>query len=88
MIAITGSEPFLDPRRIHFYTDEAGTVHGRGQRLRPAHSAEAAANNEFAGEIPTEMFLTRCAKGFECALHNSLAPDVNPGTSSHLSIHR
>ena len=88
MIAITGREPFLDPCRIHFHADEAGAIHGCSQWLGSSHSTEAAANDEFAGEIPTEMFLACRAKGLECALHNSLAADVNPGTSGHLSIHR
>src|SRR5439155_23551654 len=88
VVPIAGSEPFLDPGRIHLTSDEACAIHGRGQWLRAAHSTEPAADDEFTREISVEMFFPGCAKGFERALHNSLAADVNPGTGRHLSIHR
>src|SRR5206468_6767444 len=73
VVAVAGREPFLDPRRIYLNPDEACAIHGRGQRLRAAHSTEAAADDELTREIPVEMFFPRRAKGFEGALHNSLA---------------
>ena len=88
LVAVTALQSLLDPRRIDVNTDKNGAVHGRGKRLRAAHSTEPAADDEFTREISIEMFLPRRAKGFECALHNSLAADVNPGTGRHLSIHR
>ncbi len=88
VVAIAGRKPFLDPCRIHLNPDEACAIHGRGQRLRAAHSTEPAADDEFTREISIEMFFPGRAKGFERALHNSLAADVNPGTGRHLSIHR
>ena len=88
MVAISGSEPLLDPHRIYFDPDEACAIHGRGQRLGAAHSTEAAADDEFTCEASVEMFFSRCAKRFERALHDPLAADVNPGTGCHLSIHR
>src|SRR6266571_4099207 len=73
VVAIAGRKPFLDPRRIHLNPDEACAIHGRGQRLRAAHSTEPAADDEFTREISIEMFFPGRAKGFERALHNSLA---------------
>ena len=38
--------------------------------------------------FPPKCFSPGRAKGFERALHNPLAADVDPGTGRHLSIHR
>src|SRR5579864_1912570 len=58
-----------------------------GTTPRSANSAHSAADNQFAGEITAEMFLSRCGEGLERSLHNSLRPDVDPGTGGHLPEH-
>ena len=67
---------------------KARAIHRRGQRLRAAHSAEAAADNEFACRAIRRNVFARRGEGFERALHDSLAADVDPRTGGHLSIHR
>ncbi len=49
-IAVTALQSLLDPRRIDFDSQEKRAVHGRGERLRAAHSAETAGENKFSFE--------------------------------------
>jgi hypothetical protein len=55
--------------------------------LRAAHSTEAAGKNKFSFERPAKMLTASRGKCLECALHNPLTADVDPGTGSHLSVH-
>jgi hypothetical protein len=88
LVAVTALQSFLDPGRIHFHSEKHRAVHGRSQRLRAAHPAEPAGQDEFSIKRPTKMLACSCRESFECSLHDSLAAYVNPGTRRHLSVHR
>ena len=73
--------------RIDVDAEESRACHGRGQRLRSAHSAHSAADNQLAGKIAAEMFLAGGGERFERSLHDSLRADVDPRTGGHLPVH-
>ena len=54
-VAVAGLDAALYARGIHLDAEEARAVHGRGQRLRAAHSAHAAGNHELAGQRSAEV---------------------------------
>ena len=87
LVAIAALQSLLDPRGIDVDAEKKRTVHGRGQRLRAAHSAESAGDNKFSFERSAEMFAARFGESFERSLHDSLAADVNPRAGRHLAIH-
>src|SRR5262249_38813371 len=88
LIAVTAFQALLYPRGIDFNPEKNRTVHRRGERLRATHAAEAAGQNEFSVERPTEVFSPGSGKSFKRTLDNSLTTDVNPRTGRHLSVHR
>src|SRR5690349_3152708 len=88
LVAVTALQTFLDSCWVNFDAEKERAIHGCGERLGAAHSAEPTGYNEFAFQRSAKMFSTRLGKGFESSLHNSLAADVNPRTSGHLPVHR
>src|SRR5438477_10686601 len=46
VVAISVSEPLLDPHRIYFVPDEAFDIHDVSQRVGAAHSTDSAAHDE------------------------------------------
>ncbi len=86
-VAVAGLQALLDALRIDVDAEESRASHGCGERLSSAHSAHSAADDQLAGEIAAEMFLACGGEGFECAFHNSLRADVDPGTGGHLAVH-
>src|SRR6202140_1333038 len=86
-VEVTALQSLLDPHWIHFNPKKERAVHGGGEGLRAAHSAESAGDNEFSFERSAEMFAAGRGKSLERSLHNSLAADVNPGAGGHLSVH-
>ncbi len=61
--------------------------HGRGQRLRAAHAAHAAGDDQLALQIAAEMLLPGRRKRLEGSLNDSLRADVNPRAGGHLAVH-
>ena len=45
-VAVAGLDAPADAARIDVDAEKCGPVHGRGQRLRPAHAAEAAGDDQ------------------------------------------
>src|SRR5436853_7236887 len=78
LVAITVLQSFLDPRRIDFDAEKNRAIHGRSERLRAAHSAEAAGQNKFSFKRTAKMLPAGCRESFKRSLHDSLAADVNP----------
>ena len=48
-VAVASPQALLDALRINLHAEEAGAGHGRGEWLRSAHAAHAAAHNQLAG---------------------------------------
>src|SRR5207237_4575907 len=88
LVAVTALQSLLDPRWIDVNTDKNGAVHGRGKRLRAAHSAQTSSKNKFSFERSAEMFSASRRESFKRPLHDSLAADVDPRSGRHLAIHR
>ena len=80
-------EPHLDTPRITFDRQHGCTRHGRRQRLRAAHAAQAAGEDPFSLQIAAVVLPAGLGKGFVGALHDALAADVDPRTGRHLAEH-
>src|SRR5215471_2460821 len=88
LVAISALQSFLDPRRINFHAEKNRAVHGGGKWLCATHSAKSAGQNKLSFERVSEVFFSRRRESFERALHDSLAADVDPRASRHLTVHR
>ena len=86
-IDVAGLEPLGDAALPALHREHAGAGHGGRERLRAAHAAQSRRQDPFAGEIAAEVASAHLGEGLVGALHDSLAADVNPGTSRHLAIH-
>ena len=86
-VAIATLQSLFDPRRIDIDAEKKRAIHGRGERLRAAHSTKSAGHDQFSFERSAEMFAARFGKCLERALHDSLAADVNPRARRHLPVH-
>ena len=86
-VAIAGLHAALDAFRIDVDAEKRRAIESCGERLRAAHSAHAAADDEFSGEIALKMFSRGRCKGFVGALENSLRADVDPASCGHLAVH-
>ena len=86
-VAVARFEAPLDAVRVHVDAQEAGAVHGGGQRLRAAHAAHPARHHHLARERPAEVFPRQRGESFVGALHDSLAADVDPRARGHLPVH-
>src|SRR5690349_7348954 len=80
-------EALLNAAQLTFDTKDARARHGRSQRLRATHAAEASGENPFALEIAAEMFAAHFDECFVRALDDALAADVDPRAGRHLAVH-
>src|SRR5205823_9525580 len=87
LVEVAGVEPTLDARRIDLDAEEHAAGHGRGERLRAAHAAEATRQHEAPAEIAAKMSAPRGHERLERALHDALRADVDPRSRGHLSVH-
>jgi hypothetical protein len=62
-------------------------VHGHGQRLGPAHAAEAGREHDLAPEAVPALLLGDGGEGLVGALEDPLGADVDPGPGRHLPVH-
>ena len=62
-------------------------VHGHGQRLGPAHAAEAPREHDLAGQAVPAVGLGDGGEGLVGALEDALGADVDPGPGGHLAVH-
>ncbi len=63
-VAVAGLEALLDAFGIDINPEKRGAGHGCGQRLRAAHAAHAAADDQLAGEIAVESASRRPRRTF------------------------
>ncbi len=67
--------------------EQRGAGHGRGERLRAAHAAEARGENPLALQRAAVMAPAHLDEGLVGALHDALAADIDPGARRHLAVH-
>ena len=56
-VAVAGAQALLDALGIDLDTEIAGAGHGGGEGLGSTHSAHAAGDDEFAGEVSAKVLL-------------------------------
>ena len=79
----------LDAARIDLDAEERGAVHGGGQRLGPAHAAQAGGERRSGpAEVAAEMPAGTGGERLVGALQDALRADVNPAAGRHLAEHR
>ena len=86
-VAIARFNAALDAAAVDLDGENHSAVEGDGERLRAAHAAHAAGDDELALQGPAEVSLGQRGEGLEGALQNSLRPDVDPGAGGHLAVH-
>ena len=86
-VAVPSLEPLLDALRININPQKRRARHGSRQRLRSAHPAHAARNDQLARKVSTKMLVARRVESLISALNNPLRADIDPRPSRHLSIH-
>ena len=86
-VAVTAFHATLDALRVNINSKKRGAVQSRGQRLRAAHPAHAAAGDQLSGKIALKVFSPGRGKRFVRALQNSLGADVDPAPGGHLAVH-
>ena len=86
-VAVAGFHAPLDAFGIDVNSKKRRAIQSRGQRLRAAHAAHAAAGDEFSGEVALKMFSRGRGECFVGALQNSLRADVDPASGGHLAVH-
>jgi long-chain acyl-CoA synthetase len=87
-VAVAGLDAALDAFRVHVDPEKRTAVERRRERLRAAHPAQPARDNQFSGQVAAEMFLCCRRECFVRALQDSLRSDVDPASGRHLAVHR
>ena len=72
----------------HLHAEEGAPVHGRGERLGPAHAAQPRAHDDPPGERAAEVLPRQFGEGLVGALQDPLRADVDPRPGRHLPVHR
>src|SRR5579883_1940466 len=86
-IAVSGVNAFLDSGLIDFDTEERRTSHTGCEWLCTAHAAQAGSQHDLTSKRAIEVLLGARGEGFERALHDALAPYVDPASGGHLTVH-
>ena len=86
-VEIARAQPHLDRDGLAFDREQRGARHGRRERLRAAHAAEAGGQDPLARKIAAVMPAPDLDEGLVGALHDALAADVDPGAGRHLAVH-
>src|SRR6266516_6148939 len=87
LVEVAGLEPALDPGRVDLDAERDTFVHRHGQRLRAAHAAEPAGEDDPAAQRAVESLGGQRAEGLVGSLENPLAADVDPAAGGHLAVH-
>src|SRR5262245_1011422 len=87
-VAVTGLKTLLNARRIDVDAQKTRAVHSRGQRLRAAHPAHPAGDDQLPCQRTVEVFRADGGEGLERALNDALTADVDPRAGGHLAVHR
>ena len=88
LVEVPGLEAPLDPRVVHLDAQGDALVHGHRERLRAAHAAEPGGERDRSGQRSAEPSARDLGEALVGALHDPLAPDVDPGACGHLPVHR
>ena len=86
-VHIAGADAEIDPRLVAFHGQTAGPGHHGGQRLRPAHAAQAPRQNPAPLQAAAIMLAAGFGEGLIGALHDALGADIDPGPGGHLAVH-
>ena len=86
-VEVAGAQPHLDARRLALDGEHGSARHGGGERLRPAHAAEAPGEDPPARERAAVVTPPDLREGLVGALHDALRADVDPGPRGHLAVH-
>jgi hypothetical protein len=86
-VAVAGLQALLDALRVYFDAQAGRAGHTGRKRLRSAHSAHAAGEQEPAGERSGEMLAAGGGERFVGALQNALRADIDPTAGGHLAVH-
>ena len=86
-VAVAGLHPPPDAALVHVHTQKRRAVHRGGERLRSAHPAEPARDDQPPLERAAEMLPRALGEGLVRALQDSLRPDVDPRARGHLAVH-
>ena len=87
-VEVPSLDAALDPRRVDLDAQRDAAVHRDGERLRPAHPAQAAGERHRSSERAAEPLRRRLGERLVRALQDPLGPDVDPGARRHLPVHR
>ncbi len=88
LVEVARLEPAADPLAVHLHAQRDALVHRHRQRLGPAHPAEPRGERDRPGERAVEAPPRDLGEALVRALHDPLAPDVDPGAGGHLAVHR
>ena len=86
-VEIARLEPLLDAVAAALDREHRGAGHGRRERLRATHAAEARGEDPLAGQVAAVMLAAHLDEGLVRALHDALAADVDPRAGRHLAVH-
>ena len=75
-------------RLVHLDDQRHALVHRHGQRLRPAHAAQAGGQRDAASQRPAEVLARQLGERLVGALQDALGADVDPRPGGHLAVHR
>ena len=92
LVEVARAQPHVDARLPAFDGEHRGARHGRGQRLRAAHAAEARGENPSCCRIDAVaraavVLAHRLGEGLVGSLHDALRADVDPRARGHLPVH-
>src|SRR5258707_7116826 len=79
-VKVSRANAAFNPGGVDFDTEKSGAIHGRGQRLGPTHAAEAAGDDQPAGQAAPEVPARAGGERLVSSLQDALGADVNPTT--------
>src|SRR3954464_6734460 len=86
-VAVAFINPPVDARFRDVDAEKDRAVQSRGERLRAAHPAHPARDEELSREAAAKMTVRHRRKRLERALDDALRADVNPTARGHLPVH-
>ena len=87
LVHVPGAQPEVDAGLLALDVQRDRPRQRGGQGLRTAHAAKAGGQDPLARKVIAVMLASGFDKGFEGALHNTLAADVDPAAGGHLAVH-
>ena len=87
LVEVARAQAEVDPALLALDGERDGAGEGRGERLRPAHAAEAGGEDPAAGEAAAVVLPAGLDEGLVGALDDALAADVDPRARGHLAEH-